>query len=57
MSRLTKTIAPILRQHGLYVRLVEGVKGETTALIVVNPSFPQWGRVFIDHEGFIGWDH
>lgn len=57
MSRLTKIIAPILRDHGLDVREVEGVKGETRELVVTNPAFPYWGRIIIDRDGLLEWDH
>jgi hypothetical protein len=57
MSRLTKIIAPILREHGLDVREVEGVTGDTRELVVTNPSFRHWGRVGIDRDGLLEWDH
>jgi hypothetical protein len=57
MSRLTKVIAPILREHGLDVCQVEGVKGDTREPVVTNPRFPHWGRVVVDRDGLLEWDH
>jgi hypothetical protein len=57
MSRLTKIVAPILREHGLDVRPVEGLNGDTRELVVTNPSFPHWGRIVVDCDGLMEWDH
>jgi hypothetical protein len=57
MSRLTKIIAPILHEHGLDVHQVEGVKGETRELVITNPRYPHWGRIIIDRDGLLEWDH
>jgi hypothetical protein len=57
MSRLTKITAPVLREHALDVRAVEGVTGEARELVVTNPSFPHWGRVVIDRDGLLEGDH
>lgn len=57
MSRLTKVIAPILREHGLDVREVEGTRRRVRELVVTNPGFPHWGRLSIDDEGLLEWEH
>jgi hypothetical protein len=57
MSRLTKITAPVPHQHGLNVREVEGVTGDIRELVVTNPSFPHWGRMVIDRDGLLEWDH
>lgn len=57
MSRLTKIIAPMLREHGLDVREVEGISGDVRELVVTNPAFPHWGRIVIDRDGLLEWDH
>lgn len=57
MSRLTKIIAPFLRKHGLDVREVEDSAGEIRELVVTNPAFPHWGRIIVDRDGFLEWDH
>ena len=57
MSRLAKIIAPILRAHSLDVREVEGIAGETRELVVTNRDFPGWGRVVVDRDGLLEWDH
>jgi hypothetical protein len=57
MSRLTKIIAPILQAHRLDVHQIEGVKGEIRELVDTNPSFPHWGRIIIDRDGLLEWDH
>jgi hypothetical protein len=58
MSRLTTVIAPLLRENGLDVHEVEGTgNGGIRELVVTNPRFPFWGRIVIDREGFLEWDH
>jgi hypothetical protein len=57
VSRLTKIIAPLLRERGLDVREVEGVTRDVRELVVTNPRFPHWGRIVIDREGLLEWDH
>jgi hypothetical protein len=57
MSRLITIIVPILHEHGLDIRRVEGVKGDTRELVVTNPRFPHWGRIVIDCDGLLEWDH
>jgi hypothetical protein len=55
-GRLSRVIAPLLREHGLTVTPYPAGAGEPRELVVTNPAFPGWGRVVIDREGFMEWD-
>jgi hypothetical protein len=57
MSRLTRVVAPILRAAGLDIREVQSVGGEVCELVITNPRFHIWGRVVVDRDGLMEWDH
>lgn len=56
MSRLSRVIAPLLREYGLEVQLYPTEGAEPRELLVRNPRFPSWGRIVIDREGLMEWD-
>ena len=55
-SRLSRVIAPLLREHGLTVTPYPAGDGEPRELAVTNPAFPGWGRAVVDRDGFMEWD-
>lgn len=55
-TRLSRVIAPLLRDHGLTVTPYPACAHEPRELVVTNPAFPAWGRVVIDRDGFMEWD-
>ena len=56
VGRLSRLIAPLLREHGLTVTPYPADADEPRELAVTNPAFPGWGRVVIDRDGFMEWD-